>query len=92
MTPIDFTTPPPSESTTTAAEYRDRVRVYLAVSSWARADLLAMMTTLGRGGKLDNPAAVAEYRAFRDAITSRGFISQDVQAIVMDELRGTMLN
>ena len=86
MTPIDFTTPPPSEATTTAAEYRERVRAYLAVSGTTAADLLAMMQHLGMGGKLDADY-VREFRAFRDAITSRGFISQDVQAIVMDELR-----
>lgn len=86
MTPIDFTTPPPSEATTTAAEYRERVRAYIAGATWSRADLLAMMQHLGMGGKLDADD-VREFRAFRDAITSRGFISQDVQAIVMDELR-----
>lgn len=87
MTPIDFTTPPPSESTTTAAEYRDRVRAYIAASDQSRIRLLAIMQHIGRGGKLERPSDVASFRAFRDAITSRGFISQDVQAIVMDELR-----
>ena len=86
MTPIDFTTPPPSEATTTAAEYRERVRAYIAVSGTSPADLLAMMHHLGMGGKLDADD-VREFRAFRDAITSRGFISQDLQAIVVDELR-----
>lgn len=87
MTPIDFSTPPPSEATTTAAEYRERVRAYIVASRTSAADLLAMMQHLGMGGKLDADD-VREYRAFRDAITSRGFISQEVQAVVMDELRG----
>ena len=87
MTPIDFTPPPPSEATTTAAEYRERVRAYIAASGTTAADLMAMMHHLGMGGKLDADD-VREYREFRDAITARGFISQDVQAIVMDELRG----
>ena len=88
MTPIDFTAPPPSESTTTAAEYRERVRAYIEASGATTADLLAMMQHLGMGGKLDADD-VREFRAFRDAITSRGFFSQEVQSIVMDELRGT---
>lgn len=87
MTPIDFTTPPPSEATTTAAEYRERVRAYLAASGTTAADLLAMMQHLGMGGKLDADD-VREFRAFRDAVTDRGFIGQDLQAIVIDELRG----
>ena len=87
MTPIDFSTPPPSEATTTAAEYRDRVRAHIAASGTNATDLTAMLQHLGMGGKLDADD-VREYRAFRDAITSRGFISQEVQAVVMDELRG----
>ena len=86
MTHLDYAAPPISDTATTAAEYRARIQVYVAASKWSRADLLAMIVAMGRGARVTHAAAV-EYRALRDGITGQGFISQDLQAIVMGELR-----
>jgi hypothetical protein len=91
---------PANVQTVTPAMYRARALAFLAAhDDWTPLDDLKLFEALGRGDSLEVAAkkvgvppvmAVRRYRAWRDALTTRDYIPQAAQTVLLDVLRAAV--